>query len=352
MTELRVAWSVDPDGGVVAAADGVELLAWGGAELQPLWKIFGTARFMDVAVAERGVWTVDDAGALEVRRRLDGDLLGRTSTDVGGGVAVAISGATVAVAGRAGVSWLVDGHPSGRILVEGVVALCFSSDGRRLLAAEAQGSAFVVDIAAARVLGRVSIGGPPGPLLAVPEGPWLVGVGRRLRPVTWDGTGVGATADLSGVITGLALVGEDALLAVCLDGHRVELRGRADGAHYGGVVVGREVLAIRRSGTTALVLGLAHGDVQRVDLLTGQTTAGLPQPGRARVPWSIESTIDPVRLRALLVRGRIGQGPVAVQQTLDYAVRRPWWQTLLLWLGGSAGVLVLIVGVVLLVRSC
>jgi hypothetical protein len=70
------------------------------------------------------------------------------------------------------------------------------------------------------------------------------------------------------------------------------------------------------------------------------------------VPWSIESTIDPVRLRALLVRGRIGQGPVAVQQTLDYAVRRPWWQTLLLWLGGSAGVLVLIVGVVLLVRSC
>ena len=70
------------------------------------------------------------------------------------------------------------------------------------------------------------------------------------------------------------------------------------------------------------------------------------------MPWSIESTVDPVRLRAMLVRGRIGHGPVAVQQTLDYTVRRAWWQTLLLWLGGTAGVLVLIAGVVLLVRSC
>lgn len=348
----RIAWSVGVDGGVVAAADRVELLAWGGADVQPLWRVFGAQRYVGVAVGERSVWAVDDAGHVEVRRRLDGELISRHDVDVGVASCVAGRSGRVAVGGATGVVWFDEGVLVGAVPAVDVTHVCWSTDASRLLVAEADGTALVVDVSAATALGRVRVGGPPAAVVALPEGPWLVGVGQRLRPVTADGRGVGAALNVPGVVGGLALLADDALLAVLLDARRVELRSRADGVVLGTITLGREIQGVVSAARSVLVLGLAHGDVQRVDVMSGAVVAAPPHEGRARVPWSSDVAVDPARVRGLLARLRIGGGPVAVAQDVHAPAPMPWWQKALLWLGGTAGVLVLAAGVVLVARSC
>jgi hypothetical protein len=125
----------------------------------------------------------------------------------------------------------------------------------------------------------------------------------------------------------------------------VALVGPDGDVALGGVTVGRAVSGVATGGRGVLFIGLDHGEVQRVDLLSGQAIASAPHEGRARVPWASDVRVDQGRLRGLLARRQAGRAELAVQLDPDVVEDELSWWTVALWASAALAVVVLALGI-------
>ena len=329
------AFAADRDGTLLAAIDGAELLVWTGAELQPVWKRFANVAWTDVGVSGDAVWTVDLDGAIEERRRADGELMHRYVVLSGAGARIAVLGRRVAVASAAEVVWIVDGVAVGKVELAKVAALAWSADGQRIAAAEADGAVTVIDALKVEVLGRISVGGPPTDVDWCADGYWYVTVGRRLRPVRADGGMVAPPRAARGeTIRSVVDVADGGLLALLVGPREVEITTLDLSVALGRIAVGRDIIGIAGGPQGRIYLGLQYGDIQRVDLYTGSSDAALPHEGRARVLWPSDVRIESAQVRGQLVRRRVGGGAIAIARNPDLPALSTWWRVVGWVVGG------------------
>jgi hypothetical protein len=308
----RQAFSVAADGRVVASVDGSEVLAWSGEELLPLWKDLGDAVFVAVAVDARGVWLLDEEGMLQQRRLEDGALVNGHKVLDGPGVALAAGDGHLIVAGKEVVLYLRGVDLCARIPLAGVVAVAVSHDGRRAALAESAGAVTVLDLTVPKVIGRIEVGGRPSAVCWSREGYWLVAVGHRLRPLRADGQQVAPPRGCTEApVDELVLAVHGVISAVRCGPHRIDLLATEGGTRCGSIKVGREIVGIAGGPHGALWVGLRHGDVQRFDLLSGVVSLSHSHPGRARVPWPVDTELDPAQVRGLLARHLAGGQPLS-----------------------------------------
>lgn len=345
------AFAADRDGTLLAALDGPELLVWGGADLQPMWKQFASVSWVDVAVDAGAVWTLDLDGVVEQRRRADGELQRRTPLVKGPGVRLALRGVRIAACSAREVVWIIDEQSQGRVMVDDVVALSWSADGHLLAAAEAAGAVTIIDTEIGEVVGRVSVGGPPVDVDWCVDGYWNVSVGRRLRPVRIDGGKVAPPRTVrADTIRQVTEVAEGGLLALLVGPRQVEIATLDLTRMLGTITVGRDIVGIAGGGQAWLFLGLEHGDLERVDLFTGSDAAAVPHEGRARVMWPSDVRIDTTSLRGVLVHRRVGDAPIAEQLDPDAPPESPWWVAVAWFFGGLMVFLVAAVVVAAILR--
>jgi hypothetical protein len=307
------AFSVGPDGRLAASVDGAEVLAWSGDDLRPLWKDLGDAVFAGVAIDSQAVWLIDQEGTLQRRRREDGEVLHQRQVLTGRPVAIAAVDGHVLVVGEQVVHYLIGTELRAIVTLAGVVAVAISADARWAALAEGGGALTVLDLSVPGPCGRLEVGGRPSSVVWSREGFWLVAVGHRLRPVRADGRQIAAPRGCtSAPVDQLTLSAQGVIAAVRMGPNEVALLHVEDARATGTIKLGREIVGVAGGPHGLLWLGLRHGDLQRFDLLSGETTLAGSHAGRARVAFATDVRFDPADVRGMLARHLAGGEPLSV----------------------------------------
>ncbi len=310
-TTAPQAFDVGDEGNLVASIDGAEALVWAADSRQPLWKCVGEALYRDVAISSAGVWLVDAAGTLEHRRLVDGGLIHRVPLFEGAAHHVVAHRDHVVAADARGLVVACRGTVLARIELPSITDLAISSEGAA--AVDDLGSITVLSYDPPRASGRIAVGGPATAVAWHPGGYWVVGVARRLRPVSVDGGTVYPPVGVGLCDVERLCIAVDGTVAIVQTGPRdIAAFSWPQGQPLDGVRVGRDIIGVDAAPRGALWMGLRHGDVQGFHLLSGAIDAMAPHEGRARVPWGVDARIDPARIRGLHARRQAGAGPLAV----------------------------------------
>jgi hypothetical protein len=292
-----------------------------------------------VAATRDAIWLIDDEGWAEKRRLEDGAVQHRVRVTDGIPTALAATESCVLVACPDHVSVIQAGAVVARVHVAGVVDLAVSTDGTRAAALEREGALTVWALPNLEISSRIAVGGRATGVVWSPEGHWLVATGHELRVVREDGGEVSKPSGLLLAPAGrLAISVHGVIAAVQLGPRRVGLVHVADAEPVGELSVGRDVVGITGGPRGKLWLGLRHGEVQRVDLLTGEARTAVSHANRARIPWAFEASFQHRQIAGMLARHLAGGAPLSeyIPPPEPPTMRdgwKPWQWALLVVLG-------------------
>lgn len=300
---------IAPDGAMLAAGDGPELLAWRN-DGAPAWKVFTEGVLVGVVAGLEHVVTIDADGLLCRWRRTDGELV--SSDRIGHtplALILAADGRTVAVVTSEGP--MVE-FPHGLQLVPmpGTTAAAFGPDGA-LGVGRRDGTFTALELKSGAAWGSIKLGAAVGAVAWSSLGSWLVGCELVLYRVSGDATTM--LASLPGAdkpITQLACA-QNGLVAAARAGDHVELWELHADRPLGEFVLRRAITSVCFGPALILGIGLEDGDGNWVDLATGATFRTEPHPGRARNTWRLENRVDIGAVRGAIARHQAGGAPIA-----------------------------------------
>ena len=312
MSTVPGAAAASADGRLVVCGDGPEVLAYRGAELVPAWRHPTRALVADLAVDDRHVWVLDVEGGLEVRSRSDGTReRGISLPPPGRFLAMSGDGATLAVAAGRGLTWMRDGELAAEVDLPGLAAVGIDGGGTKMAAGLASGTVVVFDLDRDEAVARIELDAPVSGVVWSPAGYWLVACGSSLIAVRADGAQQKPLVAWSEALTNVVLGPSGAICVAQSSSRAVTAWDLTGPSEAGTLAVGRDIDALLLLPPARLLLGLRHGDLQAVDLLTGRGVQSVPHPGRRRVPWSIRDDLTHGQLRGARVRLLAGGGPLA-----------------------------------------
>ncbi len=245
------------------------------------WRRGLGAPVVAIAIGGDGVLVLDARGTVSVLEIATGAV--QREIDVGAGAAslAAAEHGGMAAAGPAGVVIERAGEITPMDL-RGATALALHEN--RLAIGTGEGAVRLVDVAAGRALSACRVGGPVRAIAWSTRGLWVAATPHALARVSRDGTDAYLLVDAKELELGpLACDPEGAFVAVRIGARKVavvdllEGRLRAD-ATFSAAVVG---VGFGPGGT--LGVGLASGDFDVIDLVTGRGRDGQSTELRAKI---------------------------------------------------------------------
>lgn len=301
--------AIAPDGVMLAAGDGPELLAWRN-DGAPAWKAFTEGILVGVVVGLEHVVTVDADGRLCRWRRGDGELAStQRISQQPIGLILAADGRSVAVVTPEGP--LVE-FPHGLQLVPvpDTTAASFGPPGA-IGVGKSDGTFTAIELMSGAAWGSIKLGARVGAVTWSALGSWLVGCELVLFRVSGDATTMQASipgADKP--ITWLACA-QNGLVAAARAGDHAELWELHGNRPLGEFVLRRPITSVCFGPALILGIGLEDGDANWVDLATGATFRTEPHPGRARNTWRLENRVDVGAVRGAVAMHQAGGAPIA-----------------------------------------
>ena len=308
-----VPFAYQRDGAVYVSGDGPELLVFSGANDAPLWKQFCEGILAGVGATRDSVIAADVDGRVEWYRSFDGELLERVELDESlRGLDVAPGGMVVAL----GRNQLFFVQPSGlerAIPVPHCTAVRFGPGGASLGVGTADGVFYAIDPVSGAAWGTLEVGGAVRDVAWSEQGHWVVAAGSAIVEVSGDGTTEISRFDAGEPVLGVDLPPGGAIVAAALESQVIVLWELAERRSCGRITFQRDIGRIRFGPGTWLGAGFEDGDVNRIDLLTGNTTKCEAHVGRVANRWAIHSEIRPDMLRGAMAAVRAGGQPLATR---------------------------------------
>jgi hypothetical protein len=294
-------------GGVVAIADGPEILVYQAGDGSPLWKQFCDGVLVGVAVVGPRVVTLDSEGNLTFWRLQDGQ-----SEDSG----TMSPGATQLLVSPEGAVGAVT--PDGLDVFRGagvsmpqVSAAAFGPESKSVGIGTHTGVFSVVDPQSGAAWGSVDLGAPVTGVAWSSAGQWVVSSGQRIAVIQGDGTALVVSIDAPGELGPVACSANGLLVAALCGPSQVacfELHGHRP---IGTIDLKREIEGVDFGSAAMLAIGVDDGDVSLVDLYTSKVGRTEPHPGRGRNTWAVQVQVDRAAVRGAAALSKAGGIPIA-----------------------------------------
>jgi len=294
-------------GGVVAIADGPELLVYQSSDGSPIWKEFCDGILVDVAVAGGRLVSLDSEGTVTWWRLADG--LREDSASVGGGATgLAVAGeGQVAVVTPHGLS-VIGGAP---LSLPQVSAAAFGPGAGSVGIGTHTGVFTAIDPATGAAWGSVDLGAPVTGVAWSQQGTWVVTSGNRVVVIRGDGAEQVASIQGPGPLVAISC-SENGLLAAAVCGaHQVACFELHTHRAIGSIDLKREIAGVDFGSAAMLAIGIDDGDASLIDLFTGKVGRTEPQPGRGRNTWAVKVGVDQAAVRGAAALSKAGGVPIA-----------------------------------------
>lgn len=278
--------------GVVALADGTDLLAHGGSDERPLWRQTLPAEIVALGAA-RGVFVALERGGRVTFWAPDGAPLGSQSVAADAdGLAVSPDGRFVVLAG--GTATLHARGGEGQPLpVAEATAAAFSRDGSAL-AVGTKASELRLFSGAGVEAGVAATEAPVRSVAPRPSG-WLVAAGERILRVGPTGQPVERVTRAGGMEPDLLAVSPDgALFAARLSESLVMCLGDPPQETVAQLTyIDRKISGVAFGPERLFFVGLVGGDANYVDIAGKELRRTDPFEGRAMNRWMVKVVIEP-----------------------------------------------------------
>jgi hypothetical protein len=294
-------------GGVVAIADGPELLVYQAIDGAPMWKHFCDGILVGVAIVGDRLVTLDTEGTLTWWRLADGQQ--EDSTDLGASVSHLVAAPDGAVGAIT---------PNGIVMVSGntlsipqVSAASFGPTGASIGVGTHSGAFSAIDPVSGAAWGTVELGAAVTGVAWSAQGHWIVTAANRIAVVSGDGTEVLAsiagpdslgqvTTSADGLLAG-AIAGTQQIACFELHGHRA----------IGTIDLRHDIVGVAFGSAAMIGIGIDDGDISLINLFTGRVGRSEPHPGRGRNSWSVKVGVDQGAVRGAVVLNQAGGEPIA-----------------------------------------
>ncbi len=294
-----------------ACGDGPELLVYSGSDDRPLWKAFCSGILVGVGATPEQVIAVDSEGRITFFRTRDGQVVHEAAVDGPVTVAVVDPGGRCAIGTPHQVQLATARGSYGRTAVREPSALGFGEDGQIVGIGTSSGEFFALVPDVVDAPPPLTLGAPVVALDWSERGEWIVAAGAALFRISRDGAGVvGQVAVFDDAITDVAVTGDGTVVAAVV-GTTVHVYELVAGKLVGELRFRRAIGGVAFAAGATLGIGFDDGDMQRIDLLSGQATRSEPHPGRGRNVWNYEAQVDFAAIRGAIAAHRAGGGPIA-----------------------------------------
>ena len=294
-------------GGVVAVADGPELLLYQSADGAPIWKQFCDGILVGVAIFGQRVVALDTEGQVTFWRLLDGQQ--EDSAALGAAaVQLAASPAGPVAAVTANGLAVLGGAP---LSMPQVSAAAYGPGATSLGVGFRTGGFSALDPSTGAAWGSVDLGAPVTGVVWSEQGYWIVTAGNNLAVISGNGASVVASLSAPGPLSALACSGNGLLAAARCGATQVacfELHGHR---FIGTVDLKREIIGVDFGPAVMLAIGVDDGDASLVDLFTGKVSRTEPHPGRGRNTWAVKVGVDQAAVRGAAALSKAGGSPIA-----------------------------------------
>ena len=293
--------------GLIAIADGPELLVYQEGDGAPVWKQFCDGILIGIAITGQRLITLDSEGQVTWWRLMDGQR--EDTADMGTGVSQLVVSPDGAVAAVTPNGIQVAGGPA--LSLPQVSAAAYGPNGGSIGVGTHTGTFSAIDPTSGAAWGSVELGAAISGVGWSAQGNWVVAAANRIAVVSGDGAEVLASIAAPDAVRQVA-VSENGLLVASICGTMqvaaFELHGNRA---IGTVDLKREIEGVGFGSAAMLAIGVDDGDVSLIDLFTGKVGRTEPHPGRGRNTWAVHVNIDRAAVRGAVALNKAGGDPIA-----------------------------------------
>lgn len=295
---LRQLFAYDPEGALIAMADGEELLVHAGDDERPLWRRRLGAAVVAVGVEGRDVLAVTEAGAVlrfegdggNARGALEAGQPALTAAFGRGAQAVVVDGGVVLLAGGA----------RRRLELPGATCAAFSRRGDLLAAGASDGALKTWRVADGTVVGAFQANVGLTAICADPAGGWLATSGDRVLAIAPDHQTGGRLTGASGRELGHVAFSPDGTCFAFSLGRVVAVLARQSLETVGQFTyLENDVTGLAFGPPPWFGIGISGGDGNKYSLLGGEdaTRRTDTHPGREHHSWWVKQHVVPDEYR-------------------------------------------------------